>query len=852
MSRISAKCLLSFFIFAAVLPVAARAVAAETPPPDPALAADVEQQLKLVPPGSRYKISLIGHAHIDMAWLWDWRETVEVCRNTFTSVLGFMDQFPDFKFSQSQAQAYEWMEQDYPEIFEKIKKRVAEGRWEIVGGMWVEPDGNLPNGESFVRQLLYGKRYFKQKFGVDVKVGWTPDSFGYNWMLPQIYKKNGIDYFLTAKLLSNETNQFPYNIFNWQSPDGSTILSILPPGGYGQNITPFSLYQDAFQIELTTHSRQGFALYGVGDHGGGPTLAHLQSIEILRKEPRSPKLRYSTALEMFEGLESQKLKYPEVDTELYFEHHRGTYTTQANNKRNNRRSELNLMEDEKFSVIAGMFGLEYPRDELYKAWKKTLFNQFHDILPGSSIRKVYVDSDEDYREIFGIENSVLGNALGKIAGEVKSPGTGTPVVVFNPLSWERSDLVTLPLAEKAGGYEVADPASGAVLPTQKILAADGKPALIFYLKGVPSVGYRTVLMNGGSGSGAKSDLSATKTNMENRFFRVTIDSKTGAIQIYDKAAGRNVFDDSRRGNMLMELDSKPEKDDAWDMAYNGKEWDLNEAESIEVVESGPVRAVVRIMKSHNDSKFTQDIVIYNDIPRVDCQMAVDWRESHVLLKAVFPFTVKADTATYEIPYGTIQRSTHRVTQLEKARFEVPSHRFADLSDGQYGVAVLNDSKYGYDTLENVMRLTLLRSPKSPDPEADMHTHSFAYSILPHKGGWQQADVLRRAHEFNEPLLARVADKTGGALAPSGTFFSIAPDNVVLTVVKRAEDSDAVILRFYEIYGRGGEASLTLPGSPKSAAETDMQENELRPVSLNGNRITVPVGKYEIKTLKIVY
>ncbi len=808
-----------------------------------------------------FSIDAVGNAHIDMAWLWPWTETVEVTRNTFASVLRLMQEFPDFTFAHSSARAYAWMEEKYPALFEEIRRRVKEGRWEIVGGMWVEPDLNLPDGESLVRQLLLSKRYFQEKFGVDVRVGWNPDSFGYNWQLPQIYKRAGVDYFVTQKLGWNDTNKFPHKLFWWEAPDGSRVLTFFPHD-YVNTLNPVRMADDLADAVRRTGLNRMLHLYGVGDHGGGPTRQMLESHRRWQSPSALyPRLALGTTLRFFESVQKElgTLALPVWRDELYLEYHRGTYTTQAHTKKNNRRNEALLLNAERFSSLASLLrAASYPQRELNASWQLLLFNQFHDILPGSGIAPVYVDADRDHAHIQRVAAELLNSALTEIAARIDTRGPGVPLVVFNPLAWRRTDVVEaeVRLPGVATSLEVRAPGTGTV--PAEVVSRDPDTQRVrfrFLARALPSLGYKVFhVVNATtpkSAAGATS-LLATRDTLENEFLRLRIDLKSGCItSLFDKASGRERLAPGACGNLLQAFRDKPRDWDAWniDADLENEKWDLDQAETVELVEQGPVRAAIRVVKKFGDSRFTQDITLYAGIPRADIRTEADWHEEHVLLKAAFPVAARSDFAAFEIPYGSIQRPTTRRTPEEQAKFEVPALRWADLSDASGGLSLLNDSKYGYDAKGNVLRLSLLRSPTWPDPNADRGHHQFTYSLYPHAGSWIAAGTVERGYELNYPLLVVAADSHAGSLPASYSFATLAPENVILTALKRAEDDDSWLVRFYEYAGRETLVRLRLPGAVR-AWETDLMEKDERPLEVQSGEILVPTRPYEIKTVRV--
>ena len=887
---------------------------------DASLEAAQSKLKALRPYMKQFTVKAVGNSHIDMAWLWPETETVEVVRNTFGTALALMREYPDFKFTASTAQAYVWMEEKYPAIFSEIEQRVKEGRWEVVGGMWVEPDLNMPDGESLVRQILYGKRYFKQKFGVDVNIGWNPDSFGYNAQLPQIYKRSGIDYFVTQKLLwASEFTKFPYRLFWWEALDGTRLMTYFP-SDYANAIEPVKMARDSsvyspmlWKYNAGTNSApegslQMMYLYGVGDHGGGPTRADLDTAMRWQKpDVVYPKLELSTAASFLNNLSKNEnqLNLPVWSGELYFQYHRGVQTTQSETKRGNRKSEVALLVAEKLASIGTLFGQPYPQADFDASWKKVLFNQFHDILPGSGIGVNYVDAARKYAEVQRFSSDAAHTGLSELASRVDFPGhplgltlapgsaggdikaeiTNSPVgvVVFNPLSWTRNGPVEFEVQ-----FPLPVPSVSAVTPEGKqvivhMVGEDSKTGvahLQMIAEDVPANGYKLFLLVGTSGRlvdipGARKyepSLKATETSLENEFLRVQVDPQTGCItSLFEKrsstetlapavagvGAPANLPDGRPCGNLLQAFVDKPKQWDAWNVDANFIEHhtDLLQADSVKLIESTPFRAVIRVTHKWQSSGFVQDITLYPGIPRVDVHMQADWQEKHLLLKVAFPLSARNDKATFEIPYGAVERPTTRNTPAEQAQFEVPALRWADLSDTRHGFSLLNDSKYGYDAKDNILRLSLLRAPEYPDPNADRGHHEFTYSLYPHAGTWRDAMTVRQGYEVNVPLLATTSSRHQGALPPSQSFFSTQEDNVVITAVKPAADfNNQLIIRYYEWAGKKGDVHLLLPPGAVAAWETNLMEDAQRQLNLDpgSRRLAVPTNPHEIKTVKVQF
>ncbi len=823
----------------------------------------------------QFTVRAVGNSHIDMAWLWPWTETVEVTRNTFASVLDLMREYPDFMFTMSSARTYSWVEEKYPDMFSQIQERVREGRWEVIGGMWVEPDLNMPGGESLVRQILIGKRYFRQKFQVDVKIGWNPDSFGYNWQLPQIYKKSGMDYFVTQKLMwAQDFTKFPYRLFWWESPDGSRLLTYFPRD-YAADMNPVQLAKDlsfwapSIYGDNTKDNPEILHLYGVGDHGGGPTRRMLDdAVRMMNPNVVYPKLEFSTASAFFQDLDKKlpSMKVPSWKDELYFEYHRGVLTTQAETKRHIRKTEELLLNAEKFSSLSMSFGRVYPAQDLDRGWKDLLFQDFHDIFPGSGIAVNYTDAINTLEGVDRAGNAILRSSLEEIATRVNTTGTGIPVIVFNPLAWPRTEVVEVAaqLPSLAANIQVFD-STGKSVPAQLIrMDEPTHQAHVLLSATTPSLGYATFYVRGTSKVvSTATEVKATDHSLENSLVRLTVDPATGCVtSLLDKRSNSEILAPSEIdaggpqnatcGNLLQAFRDKPKAWDAWniDADFEKEHWDLAKADEVKLVESGPLRAVLRVKKHFQHSSFVQDITITAGSPRVDVNMSADWNEKHVLLKVAFPLSAHNNNATFEIPYGSIERPTTRNTPAEQAKFEVPAVHWADLSDAKQGFSLLNDCKYGYDAKGNVLRLSLLRSPEWPDPHADEGHHEFTYALYGHAGNWREAHTVQQGYELNYPLLSIATTNHQGLLPASHSFLSLEGENVVLTALKKAEDGDDLIVRFYEWAGKEADIQLHFSSGLESASETNLIEDLGGPLTVQGASVTVHTKPYEIKTIRV--
>jgi alpha-mannosidase len=851
---------------------------------------------------------LDGNAHIDAAWLWPWTETVDVVHRTFGTALQLMNEYPDYVYTQSAAAYNEWMAQKYPALNSEIRRRIQEGRWEIVGGMWVEPDLNMPDGESLVRQLLVGKRWYKQAYGVDVRIGWNPDSFGYTWQLPQIYKKSGIDYFVTQKMTWNDTNKLPFNLFWWQSPDGSKVLTYFPHDYVNLSLSPVRLSDDlATARQRSPGLTDMMDLYGVGDHGGGPTRAILdEGFHWKADDHVTPKYQFGTAQSFFSTVEKQiapdspvwnyqsiakgyepppavtgQVSIPTWDTELYLEYHRGVYTTQANHKKNMRDSEEEVLNAEKFSSLAWVLaGRAYPSDEITEDWKKVLFNQFHDLAAGSGIGVIYKDAQKDYDWVRMSTNEISSGALETMANNADTSGgsrepQGQAIVVFNPLGWERSGRVAARVGPipPPGDALVAFDAEGKLTPLP-VISFDrntGVAEVEFEARNVPALGYAvyhlsTPIEMAAIAPGTKLDsplhqkFTDDNYSLQNGRLLVEVDREDGCIRLVQMDAELTLLQGSECGNQLQFFKDTPKDYDAWNIdpgTLDAAPAVIDRADSVEMIGNGGHPAI-RVTYHWQNSKIVQTISIAPNSDYVDIENDIDWHEQHVLLKVAFPLAVTSDFATYEIPYGAIERPTTRNNSWEKAQFEVPAMRWADLSgagaDGKvYGLSVLNQDKYGYDAVGNVLRLTLLRSPTWPDPDADQGHHHFHYALYPHAGTWKDALTVRHGWEYDYPLQAVVTTAHAGSLLAEHSFASVSPENVVLTAVKKAEDANGLIFRVYEWAGKETTAEFHVPPGATGATVTNLMEQpEGDPLKVEGDVVRVPVHPYEILTVRVDY
>lgn len=765
---------------------------------------------------SAHTYAAIGNAHIDTAWLWPLRETERKVARTFSTVLELMDRYPEYRFAASQAQQLAWVRDKYPALFEQIRKRVAEGRFEVVGSMWVEADCNVPSGEALVRQIAHGRRFFDDEFGIETRSLWLPDVFGYAAALPQILAQSGIRWFLTQKISWNQVNRFPHHTFWWEGIDGTRVFTHFPPA---------DTYNGDFSVPQLLHGARNFSekaicdrsiyLYGWGDGGGGPTAEMLERARRVRDLEGVPRVELTGAEDAFEALEDDAgdVDLPVWVGELYLEMHRGTYTTHAEVKRANRKLELALRDAEMWSVAAAsLAGAPYPAAELDASWKTLLLHQFHDIIPGSSIQWVYEDTARDHAAVAATTDALITSALASVAGP-----PGDRVLVANPLN----------------------------APRREVVDVDGEPAVV----SAPACGWAVQTLERSPGSVAP--VTVGDGWMDNGILRVEWDADGLVTSLVHHETGRDAVAPGERLNLLQVHDDRPNVYDAWDIdavAYDTVE-ELTEAESVELVEKSPLRGSVRIVRRYGASTIEQVMRLSAGSGRLEFHSAVDWHESHKLLKAAFPLDVHTHKATYEIQYGHVERPTHRNTSWDEARFEVCAHTWADMSEHGFGVALLNDCKYGHDALGNVLRLTLLRSSTHPDPVADKGRHEFAYALLPHAGDAAAGGVIHEAHAFNSPLRILPTSLDAGA---SFSLVTVEGDGVVVTAIKRPDEGEGTIVRCYEAFGGARSATVSVAGAT-SVERVDLLEQpwseEHGVIESDGGTAQLSLRPFEIVTLR---
>ena len=813
-------------------------------------------------------IIAVGHAHIDVAWLWPLAQTRRKARHTLYNVLRLMEQFPDFHFTQSQPQLYDFVRLDDPALFQQIQAHVAEGRWEPIGGSWVEMDCNVTGPESLARQFLLGRTFFREHFGqgestpaVDSPVLWLPDVFGYTWSLPQLIKQAGLDYFFTIKIGWNQVNDFPYDSFWWQGLDGTRVLthfSTTPsaPWGdgepdlhdcatYNANLDAFAALGSWVKLKHKDAQRTMLMSYGYGNGGGGPTREMNENARELQAFPALPRVQQGTARAFFRRLEAESGDaLPTWNGELYLEVHRGTYTTQGRTKRANRKSEFLLHDAEFLAAWAALLDpdYDYPADVFREAWRLVCLNQFHDIIPGSSIGAVYEDAAAHYEHVRALGEGARDAALAVIAGH-----TGGDVVLVNPTGFRRDDLIfwgeTLPEGQRFAEDVRTQPVEGGTLIGGVTLAPYSVQALHF--------------VSEESQPDAEENpfppfppLTVVPDRLENAFVRVELNPAGDVSRIYDKVAQREVLAPGAVANQLQAFEDRPLNWDAWDIDifYDDKQFLAEPADSIRVVERGPLRATLEIRRRILHSSYVQRLSLAHNSPRLDCETVIDWRERHVLLKVAFPVEILAPTARYEIQWGHVERPTHRNTSWDWARFESVAQKWVDLREGGYGVALLNDCKYGHDIRDNVIRISLLRSPTEPDPEADQGEHRFTYSLYPHACVPPYA-IAQQAYALNDPVLAHTAGATteGVSLSP---LVAASPGTIVETV-KGAEDGRGMLIRAYECNRQRGPITLDLGFPVEVAYLTNLLEEDQRALDVEGQTVHLKVRPFQILNVRVV-
>jgi len=798
-------------------------------------------------------ITATGHAHIDVAWLWTVNQVRNKTSRTFHTVLRLMEQFPEYHFTQSQPQLYDFIQQDHPALLEEIKSRVAEGRWEPIGGMWVEADCNLSGSESLARQFLLGRTFFRQHFGAEAEspVLWLPDVFGYAWNLPQLIKEAGLEYFFTIKIGWSQYNRLPYDSFWWQGLDGTRVLThfsttkeIGSPfaSTYNAMASPAEVLGTWQNFQQKEIPQDLLMSYGYGDGGGGPTREMLENIREMSNFPATPRTHQGSVRAFFDKLNTEHgHRLPTWNGELYLEIHRGTYTTQSRNKRANRKSEFLLHDAEFIAALASTIdsSYTYPAAAFWKAWELICLNQFHDIIPGSSINQVYIDSQQDYMTIRDLAQTALQEAL-----QVITTHQPAGITIINPTSFTRSDLA-LWQGHLEPGQQLRTE-SGSSVQTQSTSGGTW-----IALDTIAPYSVQTLQIVNTPSVPTHVEITASPDCLENDAIRVELNTDGDITRIFDKLNNREVLPAGQLANQFQIFEDRPVNWDAWDIDifYDDRMWTIEPAQSIRVIESGPLRATLEIKRRVRSSSYIQYISISRSSPRIDFTTTIDWRERHTLLKVAFPVDILSPVATHEIQWGNVQRPTHRNTSWDWGRFETCAHKWVDLSEGDYGVSLLNDCKYGHDIQANVIRLSLLRSPTSPDPEADQGEHTFSYSLLPHSGDWRTM-TAGEAYALNDPLITVTSEgtHTQGLSTPLVTTDN---PGLIIETVKRSEDGNGLIIRLYESQRQRGVATLSTAFRLTAAYRANILEENQEALQVAGNQITLPFKPYQIITLRLI-
>lgn len=825
-------------------------------------------------------VSAIGHTHIDIAWLWTVEQTREKSIRSFSTVLELMKQYPDYRFMSSQPILYQFVKEQEPELYQEIKERIREGRWEPDGAMWLEADCNLPTGEALVRQILKGEQFFREEFGIPSKCLWLPDVFGYSAAIPQILKKCGIPYFLTTKIAWNQFNQLPNDTFLWKGIDGSEVFVFMPTTcdfdkTLGLNISftdtrNTTTYTGIVNPNMTLGTFKRFQnrdltentlmLFGFGDGGGGPTQEMLEEAERLKYGlPGIPRLKQEPEREFFDRVYKEISGRPDMpvwEGELYFEYHRGTLTSMGKNKRNNRKSELLYEQLETLGSLGCLFSLPYPKDVIRKGWDILLLNQFHDIIPGSAIEPVYDQTDLEYEQILSEGANVQEQLLHSLAKlQTSSDANGqcggdTSVFVFNSQGYVRDDVVTVKGIEP-GRYQEAEDAQGNRYPVQY----DQEGNLLFFAKQIPSVGFCGYTLHGAANkaapAGRRKPVAADlpwQGYFSNEWFEVSFNAKLQITSLIEKETGCQLIREGEVGNHLVSYEDRPMNWDNWDVDYfyQRKPYEAEKISPWTIKENGPVRMVICNTLSFCDSTVNQEVILYHDLPRIDFHITADWQNSHVLLRVYFPTALNATRASYEIQYGNVERETTSNQSWDSAKFEVCAHKWADLSEEGLGISLLNDCKYGHSIKGGVLGLTLIKAGTYPNEHADLGRHEFTYSIYPHRNRWKDAKTVEMAYNLNVPLLSCV----GKGKVSGRSFVSIDRKNVFFEVLKLAEDGDGLILRVYENQNCRGKVTFTLPKQIRRVQECDLLEQPLAEIPVKEGVFTDFIKPYEIKTYRI--
>lgn len=786
------------------------------------------------------KVIMCGHSHIDVAWLWTVKESERKAVRTFANTLELMDEYPEYKFAQSQAVLYDMVKKYAPDIFSRIKEKVKSGQWEVMGNAWVEADTNIASGESLIRQLLYGREFFVREFGIDSDTYWLPDCFGFTWALPQIIKKSGMKNFITAKLCANDTNAFPHSMFKWRSHSGDDVTAYFTRVSYQGEYDVGRVFECRNGNKQSSIADISFGMFGYGDGGSGSTTDMLERAEALKNIPGVPETVNSSAHEFFDEIGKKADEFPVYDGELYFENHRGTFTSQAFVKKNNRRGEFALRNAEILSSAAELMGKsDYDGAELERLWKILLVNQFHDILPGSSIHEVYENAREDYAEL----NRGLEKLINEKLNVLFSERDQEAFTVVNYLNVPYTGEVKIKLPEGYNSVEYADEQ----IPCAKLSDKTGD-YISFVAEKIPSLSGRTYRFSK-SEHPTQPCVKAEKNLLENNILRVEFDNNGEITSVFDKENDREVL--AAVGNTLCIYQDKPIHESAWNLEFDYRmtPYPLKTAESVEVVRSDSVAGELKILRKFNKSTVTQYISLKKDSRQIDFRTSVDWHEREKVLKVNFPVGVRSCSSTSEIAHGSIQRPTHYNTSYDLAKFETCMHKWVDLSESGYGVSVLNDCKYGFSVHENNIDITLMRAPICPDPTGDIGYNEFTYSLVPHAGTWQEAGISELAYALNNPpavVYSAVGSHDGEQL------ISVKRKGVVLDAFKKAQNNDGYILRVFEAYSSRGKCEIDFCKAIESVTECNLMEKDGEALSHCEKSFVFDIKPNEVKTFRIKF
>jgi len=795
----------------------------------------------------KHTIYPVGHAHLDTAWLWPIHITRKKMAHTTATQLGLMERYPDYVFVHSQASQYEWLEREYPKLYERVLAAIRRGQWEPVGSMWVEADCNLTGAESLVRQFLYGRAYFRDKLGYTTDDMWLPDVFGYSAALPQILAKFNIKYFLTQKISWNQFNKFPHHTFWWQGIDGTRIWTHFPPADtYNASAEPKEVVFSVRNYKDHARSDASLYVYGFGDGGGGPTERHIEFLKRGRLAPSYPEVAFGKrAIDFFREAKARGKDLQTWVGELYLELHRGTYTSQAANKRANRECEFLLRDAEWLSAFAPGYPESYPQARLEEAWKLVLLNQFHDIIPGSSVKEVYEDSAIDYEAVRHAGETTVQEALESIGSAFDTSSMAQPIALFHNASAPAQG--TVPWGDEPTPAALA--VESEAVPVQ-LVEEFGERKLIFP---IPEAAQGTVAIGDFTDAIAppKFRIKSSSRRIENGELSVRFDNHGNIQSLTSLEDGTEFIQPGKLGNLFQLFEDKPNFWSAWDVDAFALETgqDLVRSESFEIVERGPVRVAAEVVKRFGKSTIRQRISL-GPTPGVRFDTEIDWQEEDRMLKVAFPLNLNAARATYEIQFGNVERATHYNTSWDMAKFEVCAQKWVDVSEGDLGVALINEGKYGHDVHGNVMRLTLLRAPKAPDPDCDIGRHRFAYSLLPHYGPYHYGGVVAAAYAFNAPLRCALLGRNPGESGALPPFVACEDRNIVIETVKKAESSRDLIVRLYECHNSRGRADLLCAKPPKSAYLCDLEENEIAELEISDGAVTFEYKPFEIVTIKL--